>query len=401
MDSRQLDGSLRIHAWAYHEGKEFTSVAGGLHLASGPLGRATLGTSTRLQHAQAIKSALAPPHSNFTSLPSSNFVDGSVGDAIVVLPTLTIELHFNMMSKAVSMYGAPGHWSSTSHERQTYLPSPDYTGFPVADMPQSGIPFTLQSDFGSSVPENHHFVNRPDAELLFNEYKTQPNFSAPLEMTSTEMYPSPAIFAVGNAPMDPHDSATVSPTNTRFDMDYTSPGSDTKPLFNSRMGHVAPSNSKTCSDNIDPPSSKRRCDSLHTNFELNSTTMPQAQMGRRRGSEYAEPGSARAVYLEKNRKAASKCRGKQKRQQEELVETARDMERRNRVLKAEVELLRSDVRDLMELVGQHSNCPDARLNLYIQREADRLANGAQHSSLSPRSTSGPPSTDKSSLSEEG
>ncbi|KAF2245347.1 hypothetical protein BU26DRAFT_382890, partial [Trematosphaeria pertusa] len=98
--------------------------------------------------------------------------------------------------------------------------------------------------------------------------------------------------------------------------------------------------------------------------------------GRRRKSENVEPGSARAVYLEKNRKAASKCRNKQKKQQEELIETARDVERKNRALKAEVEVLKDGMRELMELVGRHTNCPDSRLSTYVQREADRLAAGA-------------------------
>ncbi|KAF2258193.1 hypothetical protein CC78DRAFT_423505, partial [Lojkania enalia] len=75
--------------------------------------------------------------------------------------------------------------------------------------------------------------------------------------------------------------------------------------------------------------------------------------------------SARAIYLEKNRKAASKCRSKQKKQQEQLVETARVVERQNKMLKAEVELLRGDMRELMQLVGQHSHCPDARLRNYL------------------------------------
>jgi hypothetical protein len=102
-------------------------------------------------------------------------------------------------------------------------------------------------------------------------------------------------------------------------------------------------------------------------------------MGRRRKSENVEPGSARAVYLEKNRKAASKCRTKQKKQQEELVETAKTVERKNKALKAEVELLKGDMRELMELVGRHTDCPDSRLKTYIQREADRLAAGAPKS----------------------
>lgn len=99
---------------------------------------------------------------------------------------------------------------------------------------------------------------------------------------------------------------------------------------------------------------------------------------RARRSSYAEPGSARAVYLEKNRHAARKCRTKQKKQQEVLVEAARDMERKNRELKAEVEFLRGDMRELMGIIFQHGSCPDQRLSRYVQREADRL--GAQGSS---------------------
>ena len=96
-------------------------------------------------------------------------------------------------------------------------------------------------------------------------------------------------------------------------------------------------------------------------------------MGRRRKSEQGEPGSARAIYLEKNRKAASKCRGKQRTQQQELVETAREMERMNKQLKAEAILLKSDMHNLMMIVGRHSGCPDRRLKTYIQGAADRLS----------------------------
>ncbi|PVH91103.1 hypothetical protein DM02DRAFT_678242 [Periconia macrospinosa] len=52
-----------------------------------------------------------------------------------------------------------------------------------------------------------------------------------------------------------------------------------------------------------------------------SQSSPMHTVGRKRKSENIEPGSARAIYLEKNHKAASKCRSKQRRQQEELVET--------------------------------------------------------------------------------
>lgn len=111
-------------------------------------------------------------------------------------------------------------------------------------------------------------------------------------------------------------------------------------------------------------------------FDSDSAISPTLSTRGRRSS-CVEPGSARAVYLEKNRYAARKCRTKQKKHQEVLVEAARDMEQKNKQLKAEVEFLRSDMRDLMGLIFQHGSCPDQRLSRYVQREADRL--GAQDS----------------------
>ncbi|USP74000.1 hypothetical protein yc1106_01274 [Curvularia clavata] len=71
---------------------------------------------------------------------------------------------------------------------------------------------------------------------------------------------------------------------------------------------------------------------------------------RRRNTEYVEPGSARAIYLEKNRRAASKCRSKQKHEQELLVERSRLFERKNRLLKADRDLLQAEVRALKDLL---------------------------------------------------
>lgn len=121
---------------------------------------------------------------------------------------------------------------------------------------------------------------------------------------------------------------------------------------------------------------KQRRESIYS--QIDSVPCPT---GRQRTLEKAEPGSARALYLEKNRHAASKCRTKQKRQQEDLVETAREVERKNKVLKSEVELLKSDLRDLMELVGKHNNCPDGRLRRYLQLEADRLSTRGNRSAV--------------------
>ncbi|KAJ4988412.1 bZIP transcription factor [Stagonosporopsis vannaccii] len=307
-----------------------------------------------------------------------------------------IDLDFDMMSKTAPIYSTSDHWTTSSQEDHPFMSTPEYTGFPLTSTQRSDNPFTLSSNFAPSNSEHHSFHNKPGSEPSFNDYKTRPSISAPLEVNTSGMYSSPSIFTASNAQMSAHDPATISPLDTRFDTDYASPGSETKPSFESRLRNIPPSTYETYAKEFNPSSSKHRCDSLQSNFESQSSAMPQAQVGRRRGSEYAEPGSARAVYLEKNRKAASKCRSKQKRQQEELVETARDVERRNKILRAEVEILKSDMRDLMELVGQHSNCPDARLRLYVQREADRLAHqGSSRSSpLSGGSFSDPSSAGK-------
>ncbi|KAH6629487.1 hypothetical protein C7974DRAFT_187653 [Boeremia exigua] len=305
------------------------------------------------------------------------------------------QLDLNAISNTAAMYGTADNWASSTQEGHAYVPISDYTAFPVARSQQSDIQFTLQSGFGSSGSNDR---TKLALEPFLSDYKTQSDNDAPLEVpTTTGMYTSPAMFTASNSQIIPHDPSTVSPMDTNFDVDYASPRSDTKPLSHGQTRNITPSAFAMYANDTNSPSSKRRCDSLQSNLESHSSNITQAQVGRRRGSEYAEPGSARAVYLEKNRKAASKCRGKQKRQQEELVERAREVERRNKVLKVEVEMLRSGLRDLMDLVGQHANCPDSRLKTYVQREADRLAHGEQRHPLatpfSGCSFSGPPSTD--------
>lgn len=309
-----------------------------------------------------------------------------------------VDLDFDMMAKTTHMYNTSDHWTISSQDDHAFTSTPEYTGFPIAATQQAENRFVLPSNLTHSSPECHKFHNKPSSEHSFNNYKAPPSINAPLEVNTLGMHSSPAMFTASNTTIAAHLPASISPLDTRSDVDYASPGSDTKPSFESQMRNISPLNYATYANGIESPLLKHRCDSTQGNFDSQSSPMPQAQMGRRRGSEYAKPGSARAVYLEKNRKAASKCRSKQKRQQEELVETARDVERRNKILKAEVDMLKSDMRDLMELVGQHSNCPDARLRLYVQREADRLAHrGPSRSSpFSAGPFSGPSSTGKAS-----
>ena len=258
--------------------------------------------------------------------------------------------------------------------------------------------YSLQPDLQQAAFNDSDSGNRSSFETSFKDPRARSGRNGTLEVSTASLQSSLATFTASTTQPDTCDSATISPMDTRFDVDYTSLGSDIRMSLNGQTHQTAPSNYATFVNKTDPLSTKSRCDSLHSNFEPYSPTTPQTQSGRKRGFEYAEPGSARAIYLEKNRKAASKCRSKQKRQQEELVETAREMERRNKILKTEVQILKISMRDLMELVSQHSECPDTLLKLYVQAKADRLARGGVRNilplPLSSSSYPGPTSIDK-------
>ncbi|KAF2185238.1 hypothetical protein K469DRAFT_688052 [Zopfia rhizophila CBS 207.26] len=194
--------------------------------------------------------------------------------------------------------------------------------------------------------------------------------SAPLRFAALASYSSRvALTAMSTQTAGLHCTSTLISTST-FSTDGTSIFTD------SDIESATSSNSDPWGDAIngEKHSQQRRRNSLMTD-DAGSTAVAPKCTGRRHTSEKVEPGSARAIYLEKNRKAASKCRSKQKKQQEELVETARDAERKNKVLKAEVEFLTGDMRNLMEIVGKHMDRPDTRLRTYVQREANRLVAG--------------------------
>jgi cyclic AMP-dependent transcription factor ATF-2 len=169
-------------------------------------------------------------------------------------------------------------------------------------------------------------------------------------------------FKPSNAPVETQDTTTVSSFSTNLGIDAASP------TFEGTL----PPNAST---NYQPTPTKLRHDSLYVKEQEPLSNTSQTVVGRRRKSEFAEPGSARAIYLEKNRKAASKCRSKQKQEQEALVERARDVERRNRILRSEVDLLQEELRSIKDIVAQHAGCPDRRLGTYLQLQADRLARG--------------------------
>ncbi|KAI4677802.1 hypothetical protein J4E81_010827 [Alternaria sp. BMP 2799] len=168
-----------------------------------------------------------------------------------------------------------------------------------------------------------------------------------------------SAFTPSNQSANSISTPTISPSQTQFD----------------------PADASQFYEGDNDDDAKGRHDSLYPKDEETSpttTTTTETPSKKRRRSEYAEPGSARAIYLEKNRKAASKCRSKQKMEQEALVERARDSERSNRILKAEVHMLQTELRELKEYAGRHANCRDPRIAIYLQRLADRLASQMGH-----------------------
>jgi hypothetical protein len=273
----------------------------------------------------------------------------------------------------------------------------EYTDLPLNSTSQFESIFTSQQDFSQSGPNHHDAYRRLTLDGLFTDLDMQSDMNASPAGSTVDIYPTSATMTASNAQQDTYTTATISPLNTHFHVEQVSPLSDTKSSIGSQRFTFAPSDYSPFTNDADSSSSNHHCDSLHSNTKPHFS---QAKAGRRRGSKYVEPGSTRAIYLEKNRKAANKCRSKQKQQQDELVETARDVERRNKILKAETEILKSGMRDLMEVVSKHTECPDARLKLYLQREADRLVCQSGQSTLltpcSKRSSSSPAYRDNKS-----
>jgi hypothetical protein len=249
-----------------------------------------------------------------------------------------------------------------------------------------------ESDLGAKMgPEVSNLYGTQDSwnPQFQNSYMMQPSHASftmpgismprktiPTRFDSHMPSPPPMTLIATSVVPQTQDVATISPLQTRyapndlFLQSHTSSPFDLPEVSHSpkhpQNQHVVlrcslPTESSQSSHDSSPPSTGQR------------------SAGRKRKLETADAGTPRAIYLEKNRKAASKCRSKQKQQQEDLVEEARTHERRNKILKAEVEILRNELRCIMDIVGQHTNCSDSRLSTYVQREADRLAAGRDSS----------------------
>ncbi|KAF1850501.1 uncharacterized protein K460DRAFT_361278 [Cucurbitaria berberidis CBS 394.84] len=293
-----------------------------------------------------------------------------------------------------NLYGMQESWSYSPNLNKPHTAAAGYLDYYNSKMPASNIrlqrPPTLQKEESSSQDEEQS-QNTVLAQRRYSQLGVQAQIdpsTQSLQLTIPVMYSSSSVFTASNAQNNPQSTPTVSPLDTRFDMDNESPGSHGSFSYDGQLQPTDAMQFMPFSPDLQHAPFKRRCDSLQTLRESHSLDSTNSSTARRRKSEYAEPGSARAIYLAKNRKAASKCRSKQKKQQEELVEIARDVERKNRALKAEVDILKGGIRELMGIVAQHSDCSDKRLTTYVQREADRLAAGAMRTGLpSPPSAS--------------
>ncbi|CAG5152797.1 uncharacterized protein ALTATR162_LOCUS2918 [Alternaria atra] len=258
-----------------------------------------------------------------------------------------------------------------STQNHPYLPDghptmvPGQLGYPVylPHQPQPGQtpepaghdPYGLTSHLNASIPQHGGYQCMKDYTPPIHQSSNSQAFGASADINAD-------LTSTANAYPIAECSSTFTPSNR-------STNSLTPPTI---------SPSQTQFDAIDAPhfceasAVEGRHDSLYPREEAASQTTYTPSIKRRPRSQYAEPGSARAIYLEKNRKAASKCRTKQKMEQEVLVEKSRETERKNRLLKAELSLLENERRQWLELVQQHMSCPDQRIAIYLQRRADRL-----------------------------
>ena len=297
------------------------------------------------------------------------------------IPYPDLELDVSMASEISSLFGTQDDWAPWNTNDVSNLVKTNYLGFNIPSS-TSDDRIALASDIEHPRPAAHELETA--VEPPFKGFRHTQAVSQALRTQGRRRpvpHPSrPASAMTNTTAAIPHHT---SPLQTDFDC--SAPPLEPFPSLSTDRGSQSPISSKSAFS-INPiseisSSSKRNRASIKA--ESDSEQLPRMKPPpiRRRKSEHVEPdpGSARAIYLEKNRKAASKCRNKQKQQQEELVQTARDVERMNKTLKAQVAFLKDDLSDLMEIVGQHGHCPDNRLRTYVQREADRLAGAGSKS----------------------
>jgi hypothetical protein len=280
-------------------------------------------------------------------------------------PFRHLEFNGDMTSHASNPYGTQEGWipPPPSNDPRMIAPNQAYLASPQTMAPAA--PYAPGMTFAREPMWSGSGEMRPS----FSEHDTQ----APIINTAglgflhtASPFSSPALFTAANATTQPQQTATLPPLQIQCDHDEYSPTSSGRFPFAG-----APHAMHYTADSQYGPY-KNRNDSLHTSTDGSPPTKTQPNGGRRR-SEGVVKGSVRAMYLEKNRQAASKCRNKQKQQHLDLAENARHEERRNRLLRLEVAMLSDELRELKNLAFQHIDCPDGVMKQYLHREADRLA----------------------------
>ncbi|KAH6868103.1 hypothetical protein BKA58DRAFT_440562 [Alternaria rosae] len=246
---------------------------------------------------------------------------------------------------------------------------PGQPGYPVYH-PNQGQPEETPAPAGygsfTHTSPTSTSVLRPGSYQYIGDFAS--SISQPM---NSQAFVSGAIVNINAAPTA--NTYFVAQSGSAFTPSNQSANAITTPTISPSQTQFDPTDASQFYEDDNNDDAKKRCDSLYPKEEEASPTTTATPSTKRRRSEYAEPGSARAIYLEKNRKAASKCRSKQKMEQEALVEKARVVERSNRMLKAEVHMLQTELRELKEYAGRHANCRDPRIAIYLQRLADRLA----------------------------
>jgi hypothetical protein len=130
--------------------------------------------------------------------------------------------------------------------------------------------------------------------------------------------------------------------------------------------------------------------------EIDGYQSPELQKktgkSQRRRRKNTDPKQRHAEKLEKNRKAAERCRQKQRAFVSNLQERAREEELKRARLIAQVNQLRDSILSLKESMVSHSGCNDERIKQYLLSELSRATqrhNSSSSISSTPLSPSAP------------
>ncbi|KAK7533485.1 hypothetical protein IWX49DRAFT_314262 [Phyllosticta citricarpa] len=229
----------------------------------------------------------------------------------------------------------------------------------------------------SSLPAQQHFYDvAPTASFDPNLQTVHPQalFSQPSEArstsddsllhsrTSSSSAPLPRHFGTAR---EQHGQYTPDSDNT--------PKRDTQPRRLQRHTSESQPQGADQDERVKDNSKKPRATSGATSSAGSSKRgSRKSSTADSSGGLDTEDASKREQFLERNRKAAHKCRQKKKDWEVSLDESYRGMAAQHRMLQAEVDVLNSQVFALKNLVFQHSNCQFPPINSFIEAEASKV-----------------------------